>query len=302
MRQCLAARSYHCLLVFALHARGAPHLVWSLEFGVWSLKFEPPGSWAPGLMGKKKKRVTLVPRAKAPPARTTAAAGPTAAVEAPPPAEAQGDGFFVCARSVCRGLWIFILQQMRESDPKTPTEVIQKQAIDVVTVVFQMALSIRVHCGPNPGTLEPLFYFIRAKFASAHLWPEPWKNIVSNVLVARMCDDKKGACAAIFSADSRMVAHLCAPRHRKCCRLPPPALDFMSERVLPWLLLVKLRKARMEENWARACDLEDDLDDSAVPETMKMFSIWLAKALAADFQTSDIGLGLRERTISPPVK
>ena len=49
-------------------------------------------------------------------------------------------------------------------------------------------------------------------------------------------------------------------------------------------------------------DLEDDLDDSAVPETMKMFSIWLAKALAADFQTSDIGLGLRERTISPPVK
>ena len=143
-------------------------------------------------MGKKKKRVTLVPRAKAPPARTTAAAGPTAAVEAPPPAEAQGDGFFVCARSVCRGLWIFILQQMRESDPKTPTEVIEKQAIDVVTVVFHMALSIRVHCGPNPGTLEPLFYFIRAKFASAHLWPEPWKNIVSNVLVARMCDDKKG--------------------------------------------------------------------------------------------------------------
>ena len=273
-----------------------------LEFGVWSLKFEPPGSWAPGLMGKKKKRVTLVPRAKAPPARTTAAAGPAAAVEAPPPAEAQGDGFFVCARSVCRGLWIFILQQMRESDPKTPTEVIQKQAIDVVTVVFQMALSIRVHCGPNPGTLEPLFYFIRAKFASAHLWPEPWKNIVSNVLVARMCDDKKGACAALFSADGRMVARLCAPRHRKCCRLPPPALDFMNERVLPWLLLVKLRKARMEENWARACDLEDDLDDSAVPETMKMFSIWLAKALAADLQTSDIGLGLRERTISPPVK
>ena len=266
------------------------------------LEFEPPGSWAPGLMGKKKKRVTLVPRAKAPPARTTAAAGPAAAVEAPPPAEAQDDGFFVCARSVCRGLWIFILQQMRESDPKTPTEVIQKQAIDVVTVVFQMALSIRVHCGPKPGTLEPLFYFIRAKFASAHLWPEPWKNIVSNVLVARMCDDKKGACAALFSADGRMVARLCAPRHRKCCRLPPPALDFMNERVLPWLLLVKLRKARMEENWARACDLEDDLDDSAVPETMKMFSIWLAKALAADFQTSDIGLGLRERTSSPAVK
>ena len=79
-------------------------------------------------------------------------------------------------------------------------------------------------------------------------------------------------------------------------------MDFMNERVLPWLLVVKLTKARMEGNWARACDLEDDLDDSAVPETMKMASIWLAEALAADLQTSGIGLVPRERTSSPAGK
>ena len=34
--------------------------------------------------------------------------------------------------------------------------------------------------------------------------------------------------------------------------------------------------------------VEDDLDDSAVPGIMNMVSIWLAEALAADAQTSDV--------------
>ena len=58
--------------------------------------------------------------------------------------------------------------------------------------------------------------------------------------------------------------------------------DFMEGRIFQWLLVVKLTKARMEGNWARACDLEDDPDDSAVPEAMKMAATWLAAALAAD--------------------
>ena len=78
--------------------------------------------------------------------------------------------------------------------------------------------------------------------------------------------------------------------------------DFMDGRFFLWLLVVKLTKARMEGNWARACDLEDDPDDSAVPEAMKMAATWLAAALAADLQTSGIGLVPRERTSSPAGK
>ena len=48
--------------------------------------------------------------------------------------------------------------------------------------------------------------------------------------------------------------------------------------------------------------VEDDLDDSAVPGIMNMVSIWLAEALAADLQTSGIGLVPRERTSSPAGK
>ena len=78
--------------------------------------------------------------------------------------------------------------------------------------------------------------------------------------------------------------------------------DFVGGRFLPWRLVVELTKAKMAGNWARACDLEDELDGSAVLETMKMASIWLAKALATDLQTSGIGLVPRERTSSPAVK
>ena len=74
--------------------------------------------------------------------------------------------------------------------------------------------------------------------------------------------------------------------------------DFMEGRLFQWLLVVKLTKARMEGNWARACDLEDELDDSAVPEAMKMAATWLAAALAEDLQTSGIGLVPRDRTSS----
>ena len=177
---------------------------------------------------------------------------------------------------------------------------IEEQASDVVTAVFQTALS----------TDHAL-----AMFASHRAWPEPLQGIASDMLVARMMrDNEEGACTARHSAAGRMVAHfLCASDDRVSCRPPPmnerelneresQFRDFMDGRFLPWLLVDTLTKARMESNWARACDLEDDLDDSAVPETMNMASIWLAEALAADLQTSGIGLVPQERTSSPPVQ
>ena len=150
---------------------------------------------------------------------------------------------------------------------------IEEQAIDVVAVVFEMALSA-----------DDL---ILAMFGSVHTWPEPWKGIAPNMLQQRMCEETRGARAALYSAYRRMAAHLCAPTEG----LPPMDFVINDERVQPWLLVVKLRKAKMEKYWGRACDLEDELDDSAVPEIMKMDSIWLAKALTEDLQKSDIGLG-----------
>ena len=147
-------------------------------------------------------------------------------------------------------------------------------------------------------------------FASLRAWPEPLQGIASDMLAARMMRDyEEGACTARHSADGRMVAHLlCAYDDRVSCRPPPmneresQFIHFMDGRLLPWLLVVTLTKAKMEGNWARACDLEDDLDGSAVPEAMHMASIWLAEALAADLQTSGIGLVPQERTSSRPVK
>ena len=83
---------------------------------------------------------------------------------------------------------------MQKSDPAMPMAVIEEQASDVVTVVFQKALSAD---------------HARAMFASLRAWPEPLQGIASDMLAARMMRDyEEGACTARHSADGRMVAHL----------------------------------------------------------------------------------------------
>ena len=81
----------------------------------------------------------------------------------------QSDGFFACARSVCRRLWIMVQEKLQKSDPTMSTAVIKEQASDVVTVVFQEALSAD---------------HARAMLASLRAWPEPLQGIAAVALVA----------------------------------------------------------------------------------------------------------------------
>ena len=60
---------------------------------------------------------------------------------------------------------------MQKSDPAMPMAVIEEQASDVVTVVFQKALSAD---------------HARAMFASLRAWPEPLQGIAPDMLAARM--------------------------------------------------------------------------------------------------------------------